>query len=569
MPPAAQVRDALETVLSSDVFARSERARDLLRYVVTQDLAGNADRLKGFSIAVDVFGKNDKFDPSTDTVVRVQAGRLRELLEQYYAGEGAQQPLRIAIPRGNYAPIYTVVDDVPQCAEPATPDEEPAADEAAFQPVPSIAATPWRNGSVWAAAFAGVLAVAIALYVFIPRVSPDRAIAGAELSLADMRDVTGSAVRDFLPSIYIDATSASADTGKVVALLRRGLSGFDTVSLIARAPYGNEQGAHVRTDFVMMVEDGADDSVHLEIQNVLSGKVLLSRTLETQDRTPSALEDDIADFLTSIVRASGSIYLSLAETGSETVLTRCLALNEKFYHDQNEEAHRAAYDCLKSLADMDFRSGLVYSELAGLQVQALASRYDYPPDRSEAQALAYARMAVHLSPQSPYAHRSMGHVLSRTSSLDESLRWARKAYELNTFDLSVAASLGYRLIFTGEYPEGTALLERAVTAASAHPNWWDYGLGLGYLMLDEPAAMADAAAALTASNRAHYRALRLVAAHETGNESMTASLRDQIKQGNRTFAADPLAFFERGGYPEDLTERFLRALNQAGLSDPS
>ena len=66
MPPAAQVRDALDSVLSSDVFARSERARDLLRYLVTQDLAGHADRLKGFSIAVDVFGKNDKFDPATN-----------------------------------------------------------------------------------------------------------------------------------------------------------------------------------------------------------------------------------------------------------------------------------------------------------------------------------------------------------------------------------------------------------------------------------------------------------------------------------------------------------------------
>ena len=110
MPPAGQVREALERIVSSEVFARSERARDLLRYLVEQDLSGHSDRLKGFSIAVDVFGKDDRFDPSTDTVVRVQAGRLRELLDQYYAEAGADDRLRISIPRGSYVPAYDVHD---------------------------------------------------------------------------------------------------------------------------------------------------------------------------------------------------------------------------------------------------------------------------------------------------------------------------------------------------------------------------------------------------------------------------------------------------------------------------
>src|SRR5690606_28574655 len=104
MPPAEQVRDALERVLASESFARSERARNLLRYLVEQDLEGHGDRLKGYSIAVDVFGKDDSFDPATDTAVRVQAGRLRDLLDHYYAQEGSGERLRITGRRGSYLP---------------------------------------------------------------------------------------------------------------------------------------------------------------------------------------------------------------------------------------------------------------------------------------------------------------------------------------------------------------------------------------------------------------------------------------------------------------------------------
>ncbi|TJV75244.1 MAG: hypothetical protein E5X84_38455, partial [Mesorhizobium sp.] len=71
-----------------------------------REQAGEADKLKGFSIAMDVFGKDGDFDPSTDAVVRVQAGRLRELLQHYFANEGVAEPIRIAIPRGGYVPSY-------------------------------------------------------------------------------------------------------------------------------------------------------------------------------------------------------------------------------------------------------------------------------------------------------------------------------------------------------------------------------------------------------------------------------------------------------------------------------
>src|SRR5262245_59555809 len=99
----------LERVLPSETFKRSERARSLLAYLVDREQAGDAEKLKGYAIAVDVFGKDAAFDASTDALVRVQAGRLRELLSHYYENEGEADPIRIIVPRGAYVPAYQAV----------------------------------------------------------------------------------------------------------------------------------------------------------------------------------------------------------------------------------------------------------------------------------------------------------------------------------------------------------------------------------------------------------------------------------------------------------------------------
>src|SRR5690606_30728065 len=120
-------------------------------------------------------------------------------------------------------------------------------------------------------------------------------------------------------------------------------------------------------DFVFVVEPaGRPGDVHLELQNIVTGKALLSRDLATAGRSQSAIDDEIADILTTVAPASGIIYASLAQAGAQTTLIRCLGLNETFYHDQNPAAHREAYQCFEALAGLEPKSALVYSELSSL-----------------------------------------------------------------------------------------------------------------------------------------------------------------------------------------------------------
>jgi adenylate cyclase len=107
---AAVVRDELRRVLSSTNFTTSDRNRRFLEYVIEETLAGRARRLKAYNIATTVFGRPDSFDPQIDPVVRMEAGRLRRALERFYLLDGNAVSLRIAMPKGGYAPEFRAIE---------------------------------------------------------------------------------------------------------------------------------------------------------------------------------------------------------------------------------------------------------------------------------------------------------------------------------------------------------------------------------------------------------------------------------------------------------------------------
>ncbi len=105
--PAVQIEAALQRILASGLFRRSLRHRHFLRHVVRAALAAEHDELKEVIIGIEVFGRVlASYDPRTDPVVRVEAGRLRQKLERFYAGEGASEPFEITIPVGGYLPRF-------------------------------------------------------------------------------------------------------------------------------------------------------------------------------------------------------------------------------------------------------------------------------------------------------------------------------------------------------------------------------------------------------------------------------------------------------------------------------
>lgn len=583
-PAAPAVRETLERLLASETFGRSERARKLLRYLVEREQAGEADRLKGFSIAMDVFGKDGDFDSSTDAVVRVQAGRLRELLQHYFANEGIAEPVRIAIPRGGYVPSYELnAIRLPVGQEPVALAQAVAAlpgspEQAAPAAVPATSVAPEPGPSLarhlqffWVA----MTLVILMLGMLILRQGSGALLANSDpAAVVDTAGATSSIASpsmEALPLVYIAVKATGPEAGRVAASLRAGLAGFDTIDFIGRDADSKRDPSTDPTSFVFDVLPGpmAGD-VTLELQSVATGRVLLSRNLTAADNAPGAVEDRIAAILSSTIPASGPLYSYIEQNGIQTGLTSCLILNDRYYLDQSTKTHEAAYRCLDNLASQSAKSSLVYSELASLTLEAATDHYAYPPGATVEQAMSFAHRAIQMGPTSPYAHRAYGYLYSRLGNTEEAIRWMRKAYELNPYDLSMAAAYGYGLIFAGKYAEGTPILAHAVETFSGHPTWWDYGLFAGQFMLGDMNKAAIASESLrTTAMKSHYLAARVIGAKAAGRDQLAAKLLDELNTKFPKFAADPRAAFAERKYPADLTERLVEALRAAGLGNAS
>jgi hypothetical protein len=105
-PSVEERRALIERVAASTQFRRSARLRDFLLYVGGQSLKEGCPEIHEQEIGAKVFGRPSSYDRSQDNIVRVNATELRKRIEQYFASEGAHEPLVLEIPRGGYKPIF-------------------------------------------------------------------------------------------------------------------------------------------------------------------------------------------------------------------------------------------------------------------------------------------------------------------------------------------------------------------------------------------------------------------------------------------------------------------------------
>lgn len=96
----------MRAVTAGAAFRDSELHRKLLEFLVETTLRGEAESLKEFVVAAEVWGRDVSFDPRIHSMVRVAVGRLRTRLRDHYAGEGANDRIQFRIPTGSYAVLF-------------------------------------------------------------------------------------------------------------------------------------------------------------------------------------------------------------------------------------------------------------------------------------------------------------------------------------------------------------------------------------------------------------------------------------------------------------------------------
>jgi hypothetical protein len=125
-------REALERVVASGAFHRSDQLKALLRYVCERELAGSGDALDEYAVAVEALGRPSDYSAFEDGTARNRIHNLRRRLEQYYGMENPGDPVQIVVPKGSYCPVFhrhplaIAPEPQPDIVHP-TPPETPAA----------------------------------------------------------------------------------------------------------------------------------------------------------------------------------------------------------------------------------------------------------------------------------------------------------------------------------------------------------------------------------------------------------------------------------------------------------
>jgi hypothetical protein len=152
-------RELVDRVVVSSTFAKCGRLSSLLTYVCDLTLKGRAKEINEQRIGESVFGRSRDYDSSIDGIVRTQASRLRQRLDLYFSEEGADEPIRIVIPRGGYVPFFE--PRPPTHIAPLSPTPAPIAPPVLSHGEQTKVEVPYSKSAALAWGVVAILAIAI------------------------------------------------------------------------------------------------------------------------------------------------------------------------------------------------------------------------------------------------------------------------------------------------------------------------------------------------------------------------------------------------------------------------
>ena len=201
---ADAVRAQLDRILASPGFVNADRLSRFLRFVVERTLEGEGDQLKEYRLGTEVFDRPADYDPRLDSIVRVEARRLRSKLAEYYEGPGRGDPLVIRVDKGSY--VATFEANATPAASPAPAGFADGPERSPITSPPSTAAPapvrrPWRELVMWGGL---ALVVGVAAWWLATR---DTASASSRVQVAVLPLMRYDAVNEPVPDALADAVT--------------------------------------------------------------------------------------------------------------------------------------------------------------------------------------------------------------------------------------------------------------------------------------------------------------------------------------------------------------------------
>ncbi|NKK73401.1 adenylate cyclase [Rhizobium leguminosarum bv. viciae] len=570
-PQADDIREQLERVVSSPEFPGVGRAAAFLRYVVSETLEGRGNRIKAYSIAIEVFGRDAGFTQD-DPVVRIEAGRLRRSLERYYLVAGQHDPVRIDIPKGGYIPTFAW-----SC--PASVD---AGDDEADETSPSEVRSGrwWRSRRVLLPGAVALAAVAISLY-WVGTRSPAPSLERV-VSLSPDR-----------PALVV-APFANLGEEPEAQLYTAGL----TEELMTILPRFKEIKVFGRETSKSLPADVGASEIRAEFgaRYLLAGGVRMSgkrlrvtaRLLDTSDGeilwsenydNDLASEDLFAiqtDVARKVATAIAQPYGVMAQVDSASPPPEDLGAYEctlRFYAYRSElsaEAHARVRDCLEAALARFPNYATAWAMLSIVYLDEDRYKFNPAPDQDSAiqRALDAARRATQIDPSNTRGLQALMTALFFDRQLAESLRVGELALATNPNDTELIGEFGTRLAIAGQWQRGAALLDQAIALNPGSGGFYHGTRALAaYMLHDNDTAVLE----IRQANMKKFPLFHVVAAIIYAE----AGLMDDARREGQIFVSMRPDFLPnvvtelamRNMQPEDR-DRLIEGLRKAGMTVP-
>ena len=565
-PDEAEVRAGLERVLASNAFRASPQLGAFLRYVVEESLAGRGAGLKGYTIGVEALGRDPRFNPQVDPIVRVEATRLRRALERYYADDGNRDPVVITLQRGSYVPTFTW---------------RGAASPPPVTPPVAGARAPAR--ALLAVLFFGALIVLAGL-IALPR--HGRASFGpppATTSATETPAASGLPPGNGMPTIYIEPLRVAGTPGphqiaaaSLTDKISDAFARFDTINVASEPRPAADAGYRLAGS----LEYGETaTTLHFQLIDTAENTIAWSRSFDypAAAADQDAAEDTIVVELTNtllqsygVIRARDRAHQLAAPDGDPRY--RCVLEAADSLRFPDRSLHERSRACLEKLTarDPSFAVGFEYLALIYYREDALglaSSPADAPAlDR----ALRAARHAIELAPASGRAYQDLFVVLYARHDVAAAFAAADKAIALNKYDLITLAEYGGRLIMTGEVERGLDMLRRsAAHSGGVLPAWQHYYLFLGNYLAGDIAQAEFHAGQITIDDYPLGLVARAIAANRCGRHDEAHRLIDRLIEVQPAWRTDARRLLEKSIYVPQTVDRMLHDLADAGLTSVS
>jgi adenylate cyclase len=416
----------LERMLANPDFDATPQQTAFLKYVVNQTLAGNADRIKGYTVATEVFGRRSDFDQSIDPIVSIQASRLRQALAQYFETAGRNDPIRIDIPKGTYVPVFS---QKPSSIHP--PDDQTIAAE---QAAPLDVMEAWPT-----------------------------------IQLRPLTNLTANPDDDYL---VIGLT----------AELAHALSHYREIRILEA--FRDDQKPTAREidyDFIIggsIRRDSAGLKVSISLHDSRKGMQIWSGTYRGDFEAAKMIsfeENVAAEIAVRIAGGNAEIprHLSgLSRNKPMPELTTYEAMLRYWEYDtlRTRRSYVRAIKALEHAVTQEPDYGQTWSMLASLYVDNYGLEMVDLPTPLE-KAAAFAQKGISLDPTNRSARAIMAYVRFMENKLSEARYEAETAYNLCPNSLMVLDTLGWVMALAGGWEQGVDWIKRAIKLNSYYRPW--------------------------------------------------------------------------------------------------